>query len=77
MILVWNNMNSFKRHLDDMKSFRQTHKNRQTEQLMDMPLLFNIKPPQETGVINSITDNKGKVIFVPIWKIALARGIYN
>jgi hypothetical protein len=77
MILVWNNMNSFKRHLDDMKTFRQTHKSRQIEQLKDMPELFNVKPPQETGIIKSVTDKNGKAIFVSIWKIALARGINN
>ena len=27
MILVWNNINSFKRHLEDMRLFRQSHNN--------------------------------------------------
>jgi hypothetical protein len=70
-------MKSFKQHLEDMKTFRQTHKTRQTEQIMDMPLLINVNPPQETGLIKNITDDKGKVIFVPIWKIALDRGLNN
>lgn len=77
MILVWNNMKSFNRHLEDMKTFRQTHKTRQTEQIKDMPILTNVKPPQETGLIKNITDNKGKVIFVPMWKMTLARGSNN
>ncbi len=77
MILVWNNMQSFKQHLEDMKTFRQTHQTRQTEQIKDMPILINVKPPQETGLIKNITDNKGKVIFVPMWKMTLARGSNN
>ncbi len=77
MILVWNNMNSFRRHLDDMKTFRQAHNSQQTEQFKDMPILIGVKPPQETGLIRSITDNKGKVIFVPVWKMTLARGSNN
>ena len=60
-----------------MKTFRETHKNRPTEQFKDMPILFNVKPPQEIGLINSLTDDKGKVIFVPVWKITLARGTNN
>ena len=77
MILVWNNMKSFQRHLEDMKTFRQTHKTQQTEQIKDMPILGIVNPPQETGLIKSITDNKGKIIFTPIWKITLARGSNN
>jgi hypothetical protein len=60
-----------------MKTFRQAHNNQQTEQFKDMPILFGVKPPQETGLIRSITDNKGKVIFVPVWKMTLARGSNN
>jgi len=77
MILIWNNMNSFRRHLEDMKTFRQAHNNRQTEQVKNMPILSDVKPPRETGLIKNITDNKGKVIFAPIWKISLARGSNN
>jgi hypothetical protein len=77
MILVWNNMNSFKRHLEEMKTFRQAHNNWQAEQVKDIPVLLSVKPSQETGLVNKITDNRGKVIFAPIWKIALARGSNN
>lgn len=77
MILVWNNMKSFQRHLEEMKTFRQTHQTRQTEQIKNMPILVDVMPPQETGLIKSITDDKGKVIFAPIWKITLARGLNN
>jgi hypothetical protein len=80
MILVWNNMNSFKRHLEDMRLFRQGHNNMPTEEVKifkDMPLLFNVKPPRETGIIRSLTNNKGITIFVPIRKMTLTRGSEN
>jgi hypothetical protein len=80
MILVWQNMGSFKQHLEDMRFFRQSHDNGPTENLKiikDMPVLCDIKLPTETGLIKSITNNKGKVIFVPIWEIKLAKGIQN
>lgn len=77
MILAWNNISSYKQHQDDMKTFREIHKKKQTEQLRDMPALFKVRPPKESGLINNLTDKKGKVIFVPIWRMTLARGINN
>lgn len=77
MILVWNNVKTFKQHIEDMKNFREAHTNRQTEQIKDMPELYLVKPPRETGLVNSLTDKKGKVIFVPIWKMSPARGTNN
>jgi hypothetical protein len=77
MILTWNNINSFKQHVDDMKTFRETHKNPQTEQLKDMPLLVTVKPPQETGLIKSLTDDNEKVIFITMKRITLTRGTNN
>jgi hypothetical protein len=77
MILTWNNKNSFKQHLDEMKTFRETHKNQQTEQLNDMPLLVAVKPPQETGLIKSLTDDNENVIFITMKKITLTRGTNN
>ncbi len=80
MILVWNNMDSFKRHLEDMRAFRQSHNNWQMAEaktFKDMPVLIDVKPPRETGLIESITDNQGKLIFVPIWKMKRAGGSQN
>jgi hypothetical protein len=77
MILVWNNTKSFKRHLEEMKTFRQAHNNQQAEQVKNMSILPNVKPPRETGLVNSITNSRGKVIFAPIWKIVLSKGSNN
>jgi hypothetical protein len=80
MFLIWNGEGSYKKHLEDMKIFRRFFDMQQTEEpelVKDMPVLFGVKPPQESGLIRSITDKKGKVIFVPIWEITPAKGIQN
>jgi hypothetical protein len=80
MILVWNNTDSFKRHLEDMRLFRQTHhdiRKTETGMLKDMALLFDVQPPRETGLIKRITDIRGKIVFVPIWEMTLPRGSQN
>ncbi|MGD0780706.1 MAG: hypothetical protein ABR954_08040 [Dehalococcoidales bacterium] len=86
MILVWNNINSFNRHLKDMRVFCQAHKNGQkwepkitedVKTLKDMGLLFDVQPPHEKGLIRSITDARGKIVFVPIWEMILPRGSQN
>jgi hypothetical protein len=77
MILVWNNTDTFKQHLEEMKTFRQAHNKRQAEQVKNMSILPNAKPPRETGLVKSITNSRGKVIFAPIWKIVLSKGSNN
>ena len=81
MVLVWNNIKSFQRHLEDMKSFRRTHLEAPPGEgltlLKDMPIPFDIIPPCGTGIIKSFTDGRGKVILVPIWKTTLPRGSQN
>ena len=80
MILIWNNINSFERHLEEMRLFRESHTNEPMETAKDfknMPILPDVKPPHENGIIKSITDSKGRIIIVPIWNITLARGIQN
>ena len=77
MMVIRNNKNSFKRHVEDMKYFRQNHKSRPAEQFEDMPQLLGVKLPQETGLIESISDDYGRVVFFPIWKIKLLQGTNN
>jgi hypothetical protein len=81
MILIWNDIKSFQRHLEDMKSFRQSHLDSPPEVELkifkDMPLPWDVTPPRETGIIKSFTDDRGKTILVPIWKTTLARGSQN
>ncbi len=77
MTLIWNNTNSFKQHAEDMKNFRQNHRSRPAEQFKDMPPLSSVRPPQETGLVKSITNDRGRVVFFPIWKIQLLQGTNN
>ncbi len=80
MILVWNNVDSFKRHLQDMRSFHQAHyaiQKSDARMLKDMALLGDVRPPHETGFIKKITDIRGKIVFVPIWEMTLPRGSQN
>lgn len=80
MILVWNDAKSFQRHLEDMRVFRRSHLVNPMEgrkMLNDFPRLSDIKPEYEPGNYSGVTDIKGKVILIPIWKIALERGSHN
>jgi hypothetical protein len=80
MILIWNNVNSFRRHLEEMRLFRESHYDEPIEaskMLKNLPVLFDVQPPHETGLINSLTDDKGRLIIVPIQKITLHRGSQN
>ncbi len=80
MILVSDNMNSFKQHHEEMRQFRESHHNVlmvSPKTLRDLPVIYGVRPPQETGLIRSLTNSQGKLVIVPIWKITLARGIQN
>ena len=81
MVLIWNNLKSFQRHLENMKTFRQLHLDVTTTEglklLKDMPIWFDNIPSCETGIIKSFTDARGKIIFVPIWEIEIPRGSQN
>lgn len=77
MILVWNDVDSFKQHLEDMKNFRQHHNNLPTEQSEDIALSLGVTPPQAADLIKSITNDRGRTIFVPIWSMKSARRTNN
>lgn len=80
MILVWNNIESFRQHLEDMRQFRQSH-NRELaaslKALKNLPVQYAVIPAQETGLIKSLTDNKGNLIIVPIWQVNPDKGSQN
>jgi hypothetical protein len=80
MIRVWHNVNSFRRHLEEMHHFRQSHAALPTESLKtlrDLPVLSGVQAPQETGLIRSLADCHGKTVIVPIWDVTLTRGTQN
>jgi len=73
MILVWNDAKSFKRHVDAMRIFRHSHNIDAADRfiLRDMPTPYEIDFSLGERPVNYFTDSKGKLIFVPIWKIAM------
>ena len=79
MILVWNDAQSFHRHLEAMKTFRQSHgANAGGNKLIkDMPTLFELDLPRRDKVITCFTDSRGKLILVPIWKITISPSLQN
>jgi hypothetical protein len=81
MVLVWNDLKSYQRHLENMKEFRQSHLDiaatEELKLLQDMPIPFDSIPSCGTGIIKSFTDARGKTILVPIWKTTLPRGSQN
>ena len=81
MVLVWNNIKAFQRHLEDMNVFRQSHPDVPPPEglnlLKDMTIPFDNIPVRGTGIIKSFTDARGKIIIVPIWKTTPPRGSQN
>jgi hypothetical protein len=79
MILVWNDTKSFQKHLEAMRTFRQSHGINQPDGLLlkDMPTLHEIGLPPKEKRITCLTDSRGKLILVPIWKIAAPPGLQN
>jgi hypothetical protein len=79
MILVWNDAKSFQRHLEAMRIFRQSHITHQLKNLLlkDMPNTYDINLALGEKLITTLTDSHGKVILVPIWKIAAPAGSQN
>ena len=81
MILVWDNIKSFQRHLEDMRSFHDSHTHNtpvvDLKMPKDMPMPFDVTIPRETGLIKSVYDARGKLILVPIWRVDLSRCSQN
>ena len=79
MALVWNDAKSFRRHIEAMRIFRESHSPIPSDMqiLRDMPVPYFTGIPQESNRITCLTDSKGKVILVPIWKMAVPPGLQN
>jgi hypothetical protein len=79
MVLVWHDAGSFKRHVEAMKTFRNSHRPSPADGLLfrDMPATGEIYPPRGEKPLTCLTDSRGKIIFVPIWKIPVPPGSQN
>jgi hypothetical protein len=79
MLLTWNNTKSFKQHLAEMKSFRQTHTSpkEMARMFKNMPVMYKVNPLPEQDFYDSLTNDQEKLRSIPIWDITLAEGAQN
>jgi hypothetical protein len=81
MVLVWNDISSFRRHLENMKTFRQSHLDgppvERFKLLNEMPQQLDSIPSCRTRIIESFAGTKSKVTLVPIWQVNPPRGSQN
>lgn len=78
--LVWNNPQSFKQHLEQMRMFRQSHHSNlesRFTQIKNMPTSRDIQPPRQTVGASGFISVRGKSAIVPIWEIVLSRNSQN
>ena len=81
MILGWKNINTFRQHMEDMNSFRRAHSHftpvEQLKKVRVVPAPFINNPPCRTDLISGLTDDRGKTVVIPIWKLSLPKGAQN
>jgi hypothetical protein len=80
-IFVWKDIDTFKRHIKEMESFRHTHKHLAPVK----PPIYIIKdqkplpviPPSSAQPVNGFTSAYSKKIVVPIWGVSMPKGSQN
>lgn len=81
MILGWKNIDAFKRHMEEMESFRRVHSHltpaEQQKLVRVAELPFDTSPANTTWEFTGTTDDNGKTVVVPIWDISIAKGTQN
>jgi hypothetical protein len=79
MILVWNNTNAFKQHLEDMRLFRESHNHAPYEiakLLQNMPV-YETNSIREKVLHGDLAKKQRMLKITPIWNIKLAEGTQN
>jgi hypothetical protein len=73
MVLIWNDTESFRRHLEAMEVFRRSHSelisNRRCSK--DMPTKYIIDLAHGERLIIYLDTSNGRMIFIPIWKMEM------
>jgi len=80
MILVWDDVKSFNRHLESMKAFRRSRRAKvrcDGNLLKDMPVLQVIPLKNNAGGVNRQFNPGNRPVTVPIPKITLADNSQN
>ena len=80
MVLVWHDAQSFRQHIEAMKTFRQLHGGKpegRSKLLKNMPVMVEIDIlNKERGTTGCISPRR-RSILMAIWEIALPRGSQN
>lgn len=80
-MIEWKNINTFKRHMEDMESFRRAHSHLAPRELLrqaqEIPAPQNNAAPAPADSPNFFTDENGKIIVVPIWGIDMPKSSQN
>jgi hypothetical protein len=80
IILVWNDIRSFQKHVEDMKQFSREHKNNPPNELYmmkNMPLPGNFQPADTQGGQKILISSRRKYTLVPLWEVELPKGVQN
>jgi hypothetical protein len=80
MILFWNNVKSFNRHLENMRRFRQWHRANERcdwHIIKDMPIIHDIHVSLHAGGARRFHNVNNREMLVPLWKITLPRITQN
>jgi hypothetical protein len=79
MILVWNDVKSFNRHLENMRQFRQHHlaDEKRGWIIRDMPVIRDVHVPLSAGGAGCFFDVSPRAMVIPLWEITLPKFLQN
>jgi hypothetical protein len=80
MILLWNDVKSFNRHLENMRQFRQWHQVNEKHDwnlIKDMPMTHDIHVSLNTGGARRFLDANSYKMVVPLRKNTLPGNSQN
>jgi hypothetical protein len=77
MILFWNDVKSFNRHLENMRRFRHLQEASARcnwDLIKDMPMPDDVRPPGNAGGVNRSFRRE---TIVPLWEITIPTSLQN
>jgi hypothetical protein len=80
-IFGWKNIDTYKRHMEEMESFRHAHKHlaavKPAGHISKAHKPLPVDPACPVQPVNGFTYVNGKKIVVPIWYITMPKGSQN
>jgi hypothetical protein len=79
LVLVWKDARAFRRHLEVMRNFRQSHSIFPLNGQMfgGIPTPYDADFSWKGNRITYHTDSKGRAILAPLWKVEVPPGSQN